>query len=561
MPEYLAPGVFVEEVPSGSKPIAGVSTSTIGMVGMTARGPVDRPTLVTSYGDFTRAFGGILNGAVYTANRDALAYAVQGAFDNGAGRIYVNRIIGPNATYAAVDLFGDETQAPATTALSNRAGLGATLLEIDDGTNIANGDTLLLSDGSRSEYVTADGDPVAVGLALTGTLHAAQADTEPVTLQNPPVEGADLTAGVTGDMDAGGALALDGATVAALTAGQVLRVRQTDDDTVTEFVTISTNAAADIDEGALLFDHPQATVELIVVTMADSATATTVNGDGALGTSVVGVGDTTGLSDGDIVAIGTAPTREFHVVRTIVSQLSVGTTPTTAIHAAGVVIREQVALFRAHARDQGVWANRLRVRATAAPLSETTVAVAAGAGDSPVSLGTGVGLYPGSVISIVRGTTEIARQHVTGVNGVEVELAGGADAALQVGDVVTSEEFALTIELLDEDGRVASGEVFDSLAQDPAHPRYGPTIVGGFDRAADERARAGLSDLLRLSDLTRDDNGLDLAGAADLRLSRVTLGLNRALADGDDDLARGSPRRPIRGSMRPTWSTAPASTR
>ena len=122
MPEYLAPGVFVEEVPSGSKPIAGVSTSTIGMVGMTARGPVDRPTLVTSYGDFTRAFGGLLNGAVYTANRDALAFAVQGAFDNGAGRIYVNRIIGPNATYAAVDLFGDETQAPATTALSNRAG-------------------------------------------------------------------------------------------------------------------------------------------------------------------------------------------------------------------------------------------------------------------------------------------------------------------------------------------------------------------------------------------------------------------------------------------------------
>ena len=109
---------------------------------------------------------------------------------------------------------------------------------------------------------------------------------------------------------------------------------------------------------------------------------------------------------------------------------------------------------------------------------------------------------------------------------------------------LASEEFTLTIELLDEDGRVASGEVFDSLALDPAHPRYGPTIVGGFDRAADESARAGLSDLLRLSDLTRDDNGLDLAGAADLRLSRVTLGLNRALADGDDDLANVNIERP-----------------
>ena len=44
MPEYLAPGVYVEEVPSGSKPIEGASTSTAAMVGMTQRGPVNVPT-------------------------------------------------------------------------------------------------------------------------------------------------------------------------------------------------------------------------------------------------------------------------------------------------------------------------------------------------------------------------------------------------------------------------------------------------------------------------------------------------------------------------------------
>ena len=50
MPEYLAPGVFVEEIDTGNKPIEGVSTSTTGVVGITERGPVDVPILVTSYG-------------------------------------------------------------------------------------------------------------------------------------------------------------------------------------------------------------------------------------------------------------------------------------------------------------------------------------------------------------------------------------------------------------------------------------------------------------------------------------------------------------------------------
>ena len=121
MPEYLAPGVFVEERPGGVKPIAAVSTSTIGMVGATERGPVNEPTLVTNFGNFTRVFGGLLNSRVFTDQRHVLPLAVQGAFDNGAGRIYVNRVAGPNASFGEADLFGNDTTAPAATALSDRA--------------------------------------------------------------------------------------------------------------------------------------------------------------------------------------------------------------------------------------------------------------------------------------------------------------------------------------------------------------------------------------------------------------------------------------------------------
>ena len=44
MPEYLAPGVFIEEVPARLKAIEGVSTSTAAFVGRASRGPVPAMT-------------------------------------------------------------------------------------------------------------------------------------------------------------------------------------------------------------------------------------------------------------------------------------------------------------------------------------------------------------------------------------------------------------------------------------------------------------------------------------------------------------------------------------
>lgn len=541
MPEYLAPGVFVEEVPGGAKSISGVSTSTIGMVGMTERGPVDTPTLVTNFGDFNRTFGGMLDHRVFTGNRNALPYAVQGAFDNGAGRIYVSRIIGTNAGFGAVDLLGNSVVGAAATALSSRAIAGATVLQVDDGTNLALGDTLLLSDGPRSEYVTADSDPVAVGVALAGRLHVDQADGLAVDQQDPDVEITDLTPEIAGDMDAGAGLALSAAAGAALTAGQILRIRQTDDASLTEYVTITAAAAADFNEGTLLFDHPQATAEMHVVTLADSGTSTTLNGATGAGAAMVPLNATAGLTEGDVVAIGVGAAREFHVVRAIVAQLSIATTPPTAIHAAGVAVLRQTPVIRVHAKDQGGWANRVQMRIGASPLCESTVAVAAAQNDSPVTLATTVGLHIGSVVSIQRGDplVEIARQRVTGVNQnlSEIDFDGGVAVALQVGDVVVSQEFTMIVELLGADGKVDRDEAFANLAIDPAHSRYAPNILGAFDRAAGESERPGLSDLVRLSDLTMDDNGVDLAGAADARLATPFDGVTRRLTGGDDDLA------------------------
>ena len=110
MPEYLAPGVYVEEISSGPPPITAVGTTTTGMVGMTRRGPTQgRPQLVTSYGQFVRTFGGAFDfGPNFAAFTD-LPYAVHGFFANGGQRLYVSRVVPGSASAATTTLHGGLT--------------------------------------------------------------------------------------------------------------------------------------------------------------------------------------------------------------------------------------------------------------------------------------------------------------------------------------------------------------------------------------------------------------------------------------------------------------------
>src|SRR6266480_3161110 len=85
MPNYLSPGVYVEEVEAGSRPIEGVGTATAAFVGLAEKGPVNAPTLVTNWSQFSQTFGGFLEGSY-------LAHSVYGYFLNGGGSAYIVRI-------------------------------------------------------------------------------------------------------------------------------------------------------------------------------------------------------------------------------------------------------------------------------------------------------------------------------------------------------------------------------------------------------------------------------------------------------------------------------------
>jgi uncharacterized protein len=59
--ELLHPGVYIQEIPSGVRPIEGVSTSTTAFLGKAEKGPLDRALMVTSFTEFQAVYGGFLN--------------------------------------------------------------------------------------------------------------------------------------------------------------------------------------------------------------------------------------------------------------------------------------------------------------------------------------------------------------------------------------------------------------------------------------------------------------------------------------------------------------------
>lgn len=107
---YYAPGVYIEEVDKGTKPIQGVATSVTAFIGFTQKAEkmqkdgvttksiLGEPTLITNWGQYERHFGSYHSDAY-------LPYAVRGFFDNGGTRCYVTsvRSIEPHKSQALIE--------------------------------------------------------------------------------------------------------------------------------------------------------------------------------------------------------------------------------------------------------------------------------------------------------------------------------------------------------------------------------------------------------------------------------------------------------------------------
>jgi len=205
VPEYLAPGVYVEETSFRAPSIEGVGTSTAAFVGPTLTGPVagtkmgEVPELLTSFGDFASIYGSYNNLALNPnasdpKNTNYVALSVKAFFDNGGSRLYVSRVFtggtkkDPNDAAKTVPDTGLASSGAASddhvtvTARYPGSGMngasvtvtlvvaktqnvsslppGTTLAQLDDGGKDGKGNPLvkatLYSNGAGGSFVTAD---------------------------------------------------------------------------------------------------------------------------------------------------------------------------------------------------------------------------------------------------------------------------------------------------------------------------------------------------------------------------------------------------------------------
>jgi len=93
---YLSPGVYVEEVDRGSKPIEAVGTNTVGFLGESSKGPLNESVLITNWSQFVKTFGDFKDCSEH------LAHAVYGFFNNGGSRCFVVNVGAPETAKTEV---------------------------------------------------------------------------------------------------------------------------------------------------------------------------------------------------------------------------------------------------------------------------------------------------------------------------------------------------------------------------------------------------------------------------------------------------------------------------
>jgi uncharacterized protein len=131
MANVTYPGVYVQEVSGGVKPIAAAGTSTAAFIGQAERGPVNVPTKVFSFTEYQNRFGSFLG-------ESWLSHAVFQFFNNGGSQCYIVRVTGENPGEASIDLDdrASDTQTSLQITASSPGAWGNSLaIVISDGIN------------------------------------------------------------------------------------------------------------------------------------------------------------------------------------------------------------------------------------------------------------------------------------------------------------------------------------------------------------------------------------------------------------------------------------------
>ena len=390
MPEYLSPGVYVEEIDAGPKPIEGVSTSTAGTVGVTSKGPsTGKPELVTSFAEFTRKFGGFLAEPVPALfNQWALnateggrwwqfALSVKGFFDNGGQRIYVKRVFSSGADASLGD-----SGVGVVAELTSDATSGATTLRLRHLLGIQANSAVNLFQGAQAVA----GNPFTVLRYSAGTNEVTLSAAIPADM----TAGRDFVEVIARAVPAPATLRFEAASVGLWGDALAVRVRPM------------------VGAALRILHDPLA---------GRPGFATTAAAAAAVGDATVDVLDTTGFAVGDVVSIGAAS----HTITAIAAP----TLTITPLLTAAVALADPVARA-ARANDP----------------FESTVSVAVAVGAASVTVVSAAGFATGDLVDIggrFHTVTAVAAQTLTIAPATPVALAiGGSVRRLRSSNVVAA---------------------------------------------------------------------------------------------------------------------------
>jgi uncharacterized protein len=529
MPEYLAPGVYVEEVDTGSKPIEGVSTSTSGMVGVTEWGPEKIVTLVTGWADFQRQFGGYLdknfyNGAWY------LPHAVEGFFTNGGKRLYIVRVL-PKAATPAITYLVDRP----TSDASLKATLKNKLSKSNEITLDAGADQVLtdsvfkLDDGQFAEYVRAaeNGD----------------AATQVVKLESSPYRDHDQGATFESRDSLLKIQAIDRGAW-----GNTLQITPDDDESLLE-TSVAADAAANqakvilnitqgIEPGSIIeFFIEKVVSEYVVILTA------------ALGKTI---------KRGTRIRLktGAAPNGKFTDWETVLTQDAKVTTDNfVSLESAeklktGSVVEllfddgstedrivDSIKITLDKAIGEALTAADTVVSARGARVDAKLTADLTGT-ETTINLDQGAGIRPGATLIF-----RIFQEKVVSVDKKVLTVDGTLDKDVKAGWLVRTREFKLRVDSVQfnpvtKQSRVVLSETHRHLTLDPRHSRYVVRVIGSIIPGNNIPLRAdgrteGESQLIRVEDMFTEDKRIsDIRVGPELILGSPPIPLH--LTGGDD---------------------------
>jgi phage tail sheath protein FI len=450
MPEYLAPGVYIEEIEIGAKPIEGVSTTTTGFIGMAERGPLNKPTLVTSFAEYQRIFGGYLSEKNY-GNKRWLLYAVEGFFVNGGQRLYISRVATDEARHSS-GFLPDITRAAAR---DNGAGVGVT--SVRDTTAME--EILLLRDDPRSNRMRFVKSAKAVTLDVSLNETCAT-DTEIIKMEKGAasynIQESVRTRGVR--------IALDD--VADLAAEDVLIIN---DETNSEICTVK---SVDIDTKTITVRPPLKSGHSEDVELNRLTPSTTTKKpilEVKAGSITIPVADMgTDLNQNDAVRIGD----EYFIIKATDEDHATYVEETPGPEPGEGAEVKQSPAIKVTAADEGAWGNKIKIVASESSISSTVLTSPAHDQDY-LDLETVTGMEDGTVLLLhtsppVYGTvTEVIKTEDTTRVKLQNMIAGSFELGLEASTV----EFDL---MANFDG---TDESFRDLSMDEDHSRYIEKVI------------------------------------------------------------------------------------